>query len=59
MYLFFPGKNAPVYQCYTLSTLKTWFVMCGGRSGILHYGPLIEINSLYAPPPNGNVQVLR
>ena len=27
--------------------------MCGGRSSILHYGPLIEINYLYAPTPNG------
>ena len=27
--------------------------MCGGRSSILHYGPLIEINKLYAPTPNG------
>jgi len=27
--------------------------MCGGRSSILHYGPLIETNYLYAPPPNG------
>ena len=27
--------------------------MCGGRSSILHYGPLIETNYLYAPTPNG------
>jgi len=27
--------------------------MCGGRSSIMHYGPLIEINYLYAPTPNG------
>ena len=27
--------------------------MCGGRSSILHYGPLIETNYLYAPMPNG------
>ena len=27
--------------------------MCGGRSRILHYGPLIETNYLYAPTPNG------
>jgi len=27
--------------------------MCGGRSSILHYGPLIETNYLYTPPPNG------
>jgi len=27
--------------------------MCGGRSSILHYGPLIETNNLYAPTPNG------
>jgi len=27
--------------------------MCGGRSSILHYGPLIETNYLYAPTQNG------
>jgi len=27
--------------------------MCGGRSSILHYGPLIVTNNLYAPTPNG------
>jgi len=27
--------------------------MCGRRSSILHYGPLIETNSLYVPTPNG------
>jgi len=27
--------------------------MCGGRSSILHYGPLIETNHLYAPTQNG------
>ena len=27
--------------------------MCGGRSSILYYGPLIETNYLYAPTPNG------
>jgi len=27
--------------------------MCGGRSSILHYGPLMETNYLYAPTPNG------
>jgi len=27
--------------------------MCGGRSSILHYGPLIETNNLYVPTPNG------
>jgi len=32
---------------------RTWFVMCGGRSSILHYGPLKETNNLYAPTPNG------
>jgi len=26
--------------------------MCGGRSSILHYGPPIENNYLYAPTPN-------
>jgi len=27
--------------------------MCGGRSSILHYGPLMDTNYLYAPTPNG------
>ena len=27
--------------------------MCGGRFSILHYGPLIETNYMYAPTPNG------
>ena len=27
--------------------------MCGGRSSILYYGPLLETNYLYAPTPNG------
>jgi len=27
--------------------------MCGGRSNILHYRPLIETNCLYAQTPNG------
>ena len=27
--------------------------MCGGRSSILHYGPLIETNNLYILMPNG------
>ena len=26
--------------------------MCGGRSSILHYGPQIETNYLYAPMRN-------
>ena len=26
--------------------------MCGGRSSILHYEPLIETNYPYAPTPN-------
>jgi len=28
--------------------------MCGVRSSILHYVPLIETNNLYAPTPNGH-----
>ena len=31
---------------------ETWFVMYGGRSCILHYGPLIVTNNLYSPTPN-------
>jgi len=27
--------------------------MCGGRSSILDYGPLIETNNMYTPMPNG------
>jgi len=57
MYWFFPVKNAPVYQCVTLGTL---YIMCGGRCSILHYGPLIKTNNMYAPTPNGQtVQVRR
>jgi len=29
--------------------------MYGGRSSILHYGPLIDTNYLYAPTPNGQM----
>jgi len=29
--------------------LRTWFVMCGGRSSILHYGPLIKTNLSVCP----------
>jgi len=42
------------------TTLKTWFVVCGGRFNILNYGPLIETNNGYAPTPNGqSVRVRR
>jgi len=47
------------YKALTLSTHKNVcesaprFVMCGGHSSILHYGPLIETNYLYAPTPSG------
>ena len=44
--LVLPRKNAPVYQCFTLGSLKNLVYMCGGRSSILHYGPLIETNYL-------------
>jgi len=60
MYWFLPGKMLPCIRCFTLGTLKTWFVMCGGRSSILHYGPLIETNNLIAPNPwNPNWQSVR
>jgi len=40
-------RNAAVNQCYTL-------VMCGRRSSILHYGPLVdrggEISKMYTCP---------
>ena len=32
--------------------------MCGGRSSILHYGPLIETNYLYAPTPKKSINLL-
>ena len=53
MYWFFPGKMLPCISAFHWARLRTWFVMCGGRSSILHYGPLIETNFLYAPTPNG------
>jgi len=56
MYWFFPVKNAPVYQCVTLCTLN---IMCGRRCSILHYGPLIETNNMYAPTPNGKTVRVR
>jgi len=52
MYWFFPGKMLPCSALHW-ARKRTWFVMCGGRSCILHYGPLIETNYLNAPTPNG------
>jgi len=54
--LVLPRKNASVYLCFTLGTLKNlvchvWWALqyiC-----ILHYGPLMKTNYLYAPTPNG------
>jgi len=31
---------------------RTWFVMCGGRSSVLHYGPLIENRHLQYVRPD-------
>jgi len=42
----------PFISALHWARLKSWFVMCGGRSSILHYGPLIETNNLYAPTIN-------
>jgi len=53
MYWFYPGKMLPFISALHWARLRTWFVMCCGRSSILHYGPLIETNYLYAPTPNG------
>jgi len=53
MYWFFPGKTLPCISALHWARKRTWFAMCGGRSSILHYGPLIETNYLYAPTPNG------
>jgi len=53
MYWFFPAKMLPCISALHWARYRTWFVMCGGRSSILHYGPLIETNYLYAPTPNG------
>ena len=53
MYWFFPGKMLPCTSALHWARLRTWFVMCSGRSSILHYGPLIETNFLYGPTPNG------
>ena len=51
--LVLPKKNVPVYQCFTLGTLKNLVCHVWGRSSILHYGPLMDTNYLYAPTPNG------
>ena len=55
LYIFKPGSlKCPVFiSALHWARLWPWFVMCGGRSSILHYGPLIETNYLYAPTPNG------
>ena len=45
MYWFFLGKVLPCISALHWARYKTWFVMCGGRSSILHYGPLIELNT--------------
>jgi len=50
--LVLPQENAPLYQCFTLGTLKNLVCHVSGRSSILHYGPLIVTNYLYAPTPN-------
>ena len=42
MYWFFPGKMLPCISALHWAHLRTWFVIYGGRSSILHYGPLIE-----------------
>ena len=58
--LLLPWLNAPVYQFYTLSTLKknlAWFVVSCGRSSILHYKPLTETNTVYVQTLNSNVRV--
>jgi len=51
----------PSKKCSRASVLYTGHVkepglscvMCGGRPNILHYGPLKQINFMYAPTPNG------
>ena len=53
MYWFFPGQMLTYVSALHWTRYRTWFVMCGGRSSILHYGPLIETNNLFAPTPNG------
>ena len=53
-------ENAPVYQCYTLDTLKNlvchvWWAL---QYLALHVWATNR-NNLYAPRPNGNVQTYR
>jgi len=57
MFWLFPGKCSRVSVLYTGHVKEPG--LCGGRTSILHYGPLIETNNLYAPTPNGNVRVRR
>jgi len=59
VYWFFPGKMLPCISALHRARLRTWFVMRGGRSSILHYGPLIVTNYLYVPTPNGQARVRR
>ena len=51
--LVLPRKMLPCVSALHWARSRTWFVMCGGCSSILHYGPLIETNNLYVPTPNG------
>ena len=46
-----PMKNAPVYQCFTLGTLKNLFCHVWWA----HNGSLIETNYMYTPTPNGQI----
>jgi len=59
MYWLFPGEMHPCISAIHWARKRTWFVMCGGRSSILYYGPPSETNNLFAPTPNGNVRVRR
>ena len=49
--LVLPWKNAPVYQCFTLGTLKN--LVCH-MWWALQYLALLKTNYLYAPTPNGH-----
>ena len=51
--LVLPRKNAPVYQCFTLGTLKNLVCHVWWALQYLALWSLIETYYLYAPTPNG------
>ena len=50
----FSGSSQEIFSVYHV---KEPSLSCVVGSPILHYGPLIKTNNLYAPTPNENVRV--